>query len=72
MIIKVQLQASIVPHIQAQTPQLLATLWTVMDAPHDMSDEVVSRDLTYLKRAYLSMLNTSVINDAIDLWTAGG
>ncbi len=53
-------------------PLLLATFWAVLDAPHDLSDETVSRDLTYLKRAYLQMLNASVSHEAIDLWTAGG
>uniref|UniRef100_A0A914XTS0 Exportin-T n=1 Tax=Plectus sambesii TaxID=2011161 RepID=A0A914XTS0_9BILA len=65
-------KSNIVPHMQGQMPQLFATFFAVLDAPHDLSDETVSRDLTYMKRAYLQMLNASVTHDALDLWTAGG
>lgn len=58
--------------MQAQMSVILETIMSALNATYDLSDESARRDIVYLRRAFLQMLNAIVVNDIVELWSAAG
>ncbi len=58
--------------MQPQMSTMIETIMSVINTEYDLSDESARRDNVYLRRAFLQLLNTIIVNNIVDLWTAAG